>query len=137
MSDPNAPEPGAPVPPAQPAYQAPAPGYSAPVTAPNTYPGKTLGIVGLVLSCIFFVGISVLVGLILSIVALVQSRKAGYKNGPALAGIIISGALIVIGIIVGIILGVTLGALAAHMAEVCNQYGPGTWDVNGARYTCS
>jgi hypothetical protein len=41
-------------------------------------PGKTLGIVGLVLAFVM-----PLLGLILSIVAKVQSRGAGAKNTPA------------------------------------------------------
>ena len=68
--------------------QQPAPGQQ----APGTYyqqpaaedPGKTLGIVGLILS--FF---TALIGLIVSAVALNKSKKAGFKNTPALIGIII------------------------------------------------
>ena len=48
-------------------------------------PGKTLAIVGLVLSIL---GIGV-VGIILSAVALQQSKKTGHKNAIALAGIIV------------------------------------------------
>ncbi|HWT33361.1 MAG TPA: DUF4190 domain-containing protein, partial [Microbacterium sp.] len=106
-------------PPAPPAYQA-APTY-APVTA-TSYPGKTLGIVALVLSCIFFLGISVLVGLILGIVARVQSSKAGYKNGPALAAIIVGAVLTVVGIIAIIVI-VAVGAAA--LSQMCTELGPG------------
>ena len=74
-------------PPAAPAYDAG--GYAAP-NAP--IPGRTMGIVAFVLS--FFLQ---LVALVLGIVALVQSRKAGHKNGFALAAIIIS---VVLGIII-------------------------------------
>ena len=63
-------------------------------TAPQ--PGRTLGIVAFVLS--FF---AQLIGLILGIVALVQSKRAGQKNGWAVAAIIISSVLMVIGIIFG------------------------------------
>ena len=82
--------------PAQPAYAAapPAP-YGAPAAGP-TIPGKTMGIVAFILS--FFIQ---LVALILGIVALVQSRKAGHKNGWAVAAIIISSVLLVVSIIVG------------------------------------
>ena len=48
-------------------------------------PGKTMGIVALVLSLI---GLNV-VGIIVGFVGLNQSKKAGQKNGLALAGIII------------------------------------------------
>ena len=53
-----------------------------------------MGIVAFILS--FFVQ---LVALILGIIALVQSRKAGAKNGFAVAAIIISSVLMVLGVI--------------------------------------
>jgi hypothetical protein len=61
------------------------------------YPGKTLGIVGLVVAIFFNV-----IGLIISAIAFNQSKKAGYKNTPALVGIIIGIVLTVLGIIIGI-----------------------------------
>ena len=51
----------------------------------NDYPGKTLAIVGLVMA--FFMP---LLGLALSIVAYIQSKKAGFKNTIAIAGIIVN-----------------------------------------------
>ncbi|QCQ17654.1 DUF4190 domain-containing protein [Microbacterium sp. RG1] len=100
-----------------------------PVAAPNgSYPGKTLGIVGLIVS--FFAS---LIGLILSIVAYSQSKKAGYKNTPALIGIILGAVLLVIGIIVAIILGTVFAGLIAQCADL----GPGTHYVDGVTYTCS
>lgn len=60
-----------------------------PAAAP--VPGKTLGIVALILA--FFVQI---VGLILGIVALVQSRRAGVKNTPAVWAIVLSSVFMVI-----------------------------------------
>ena len=47
-------------------------------------PGRTLGIVGLILAII-----GSFVGLILSIIAFNQSKKAGFNNGLAKAGIIV------------------------------------------------
>lgn len=47
-------------------------------------PGRTLGIVGLVLSIV-----GSFVGLIISIVAFNQSKKAGFDNSLAKAGIIV------------------------------------------------
>jgi len=93
-------------------------------------PGRTLGIVAFVLS--FFVQ---LVALVLGIVALVQSRKAGVKNGWALAAIIISAVLMVVAIIVTIIIvSVVLGGLAA----ACSELGPGVWTLdNGGTITCN
>ena len=57
-------------------------------------PGKTLGIVALIAS--FFVSI---LGLILGIIALNQSKKAGYSNGPAKAAIILSIVFMVLGVL--------------------------------------
>jgi hypothetical protein len=70
--------------------QQPAPGQD--------YPGKTLGVVGLVLAIFFN-----LIGLIISAVAYNQSKKAGYKNTPALVGLIIGAVLLALGIIFAII----------------------------------
>ena len=61
--------------------------------APAVVPGKTLGIVALILAILPFQ----LIGLILGIVANGQSKKAGVKNGPAKAAIIISIILMVLG----------------------------------------
>ena len=94
-------------------------------------PGKTLGIVGLILS--FFTAV---IGLIISAVALNRSKKAGFTNTPALVGIII-GALGTIGVIIAIIASVALfSAGMNNLAEVCRERGPGTHEVNGVTYTC-
>lgn len=124
MTDPNTPaqNPQQPTPPAPPAYgeyaTTPPPAasdpsaYSAPAyaSAPaysggsptGTVPGKTLGIVALVVAIFFNV-----IGLILGIVALVQSKKAGHKNGPALAAIIV-GAVLFVGTIVAIVVSIAI-----------------------------
>lgn len=118
------------VPPAYPSQPAPAaPGVPAYAAAPATVPGKTLGIVGLILAILL-----PLVGLILSIVAMVQSRKAGAKNGPALAGIIV-GALFTIG---WIIIGLLLAAGFAVGVEVLQQCQDGATSVivNGQEFFC-
>ncbi len=106
---------------------------SAPVPAPagTDYPGKTLGIVGLILA--FLVTI---VGLIVSIIANSQSMAAGYKNGPAKAGIIISVIFIVLGIIGGIIFAVAGASLFGGLAQICAELGTGVHEVNGVTYTC-
>jgi hypothetical protein len=49
-------------------------------------PGNTLGLVGLILAII---PCTSTVGLVLSIVAFIISRRAGFQNSKALAGIII------------------------------------------------
>ncbi|HWK19480.1 MAG TPA: DUF4190 domain-containing protein [Microbacteriaceae bacterium] len=110
MTDPNAPQ--------QPAYQQPAyqQGQQPLQPAPGDYPGKTLGIVGLVFAFVF-----ALVGLILSIVALNQSKAAGYQNTPAKVGLIVSIivlAIYVVWIIVAVVIGATalatLGSLSTY-----------------------
>jgi hypothetical protein len=100
-------------------------------TAPATVPGKGLGIAGLILAILV-----PLVGLILSIIAKSQSKKAGYKNGPATAGIWISIILMVLGIAIAIIVAVTLGSAVGNVAAVCAELGEGVWEVDGVTYTC-
>jgi hypothetical protein len=122
MTDPNSdqrPDPYA-APPVPPAYNPQGQtGASGPVTPPPgvDYPGKTLGIVGLVLAFVFQ-----LAGLVCSIIALSQSRRAGYKNGIALAGIIVSAALIVIGIIVAIVVIALVAAACTTGGLSCTTY---------------
>jgi hypothetical protein len=62
------------------------------------YPGKLLGIVGLIAAIVANV-----IGLVISAIAYSQSKKAGYKNTPALFGMIIGAALFVLWVIIGII----------------------------------
>ena len=93
--------------------------------APAAVPGKTLGIVGLI-----FAFVMPLLGLILSIVAKVQSRGAGAKNTPATVGIVLSIIIMVGYILIAILI---VGGLTAG----CAQYGPGVHQVNGVTLTCS
>ena len=70
--------------------------YQAAQPPAAAYPGKTLGIVGLILAiipCTWFAG------LVVSIIAFVQSRNAGVRNGLALAGIVIGAVYLVLVII--------------------------------------
>jgi hypothetical protein len=90
-------------------------------------PGQTLGIVGLVLAFI-----ATPVGLVLSIIGLQKSKKAGMKNGTALAGIVISAVFMVVGVLVGILMVVG----ASLMVQQCAQLGPGVHQVNGSTITC-
>jgi hypothetical protein len=76
-----------------------------PAPAGVDYPGKTLGIVGLIVAIFFS-----LIGLIISAIALNQSKKAGYKNTPALAGVIVGAVLLVLGIIFSIVIGISTAA---------------------------
>lgn len=92
-------------------------------------PGKTLGIIGFVLSLL---GPLTFVGLVLSIIATVQSRKAKTKNGIALAGIII-GAL---GTVIAILLIIAGIASAAAIAQQCAELGPGVHQSGSVTITC-
>lgn len=77
-------------------YQPPPPPYGQPgYGQPAQDPGRTLGIVGLVLA--IFCN---LIGLVVSIIAFTRSKNAGFKNNIALAGIIVGAALFVISLIV-------------------------------------
>jgi hypothetical protein len=93
-----------------------------------TNPGRGLGIAGLVLAFLIPP-----LGLILSIVAKVQSSKAGVRNGVATAGIIVSIVVMILWI-VGIVLGSTL--LFGGIIQACAELGPGVWNVGGVTYTC-
>ncbi len=112
----------------QPGYgQQPAHGQQSPPAAGGDFPGKTLGIIGLVLS--FF---TTIIGLIISFVALRQSKKAGFKNTPALAGVIIGIVTTVLAIIIG---GVAIAGVMALLSQ-CAELGPGVHEVNGVTVTC-
>ena len=70
---------------------------------PAADPGNTLGLVGLILAII---PCTSTIGLVLSIVAFIISRRAGFQNSKALAGIIIGivwVALSIIGQVTGFI----------------------------------
>ncbi|WP_394249125.1 DUF4190 domain-containing protein [Arthrobacter pityocampae] len=87
-------------------------------TAEN--PGKTLGIVGFILAILIAP-----VGLIISIVAFVKSRKAGMGNGFALAGIIIGAIFTILGAIIlaGLI---ALIPTITELAQLCQGVPSGT-----------
>jgi hypothetical protein len=93
--------------------------------APAARVGRGITIAGVVFAFLFPV-----LGLVLSIVGLVQARGAGQKNGLAIAGIIIS---IVWPIIIGIIIAV---ATTAGLASACAGLEPGVYDNNGVTLTC-
>jgi high-affinity K+ transport system ATPase subunit B len=78
-----------------------------PAAQPANDPGRILGIIGLItaiIPCTWFIG------LILSIIGFVLSRRAGIKNNLALAGIIVAAACGVISLILNL-----TGALARMM----------------------
>ena len=99
----------------------------APVPAPAVVPGKTLGIVGLVLAFV-----AAPIGFIISLVARSQSKKAGVANTPATAGIIIG---LIITLLYVILIIVSIVGASALLAQ-CADLGPGVHDVNGVTVTC-
>ncbi|WP_427017701.1 DUF4190 domain-containing protein [Pseudarthrobacter sp. P1] len=96
--------------------------------APAQDPGKTMGIIALVLP---FVGFG-LVGLILGLVAMSKSKKAGFKNTPALIGVIVS----ILAIIATIIIGIFIGIGVNQVLEICRELGPGVQEYKGTTITC-
>ncbi|MEV8025743.1 DUF4190 domain-containing protein [Microbacterium sp. NPDC080220] len=138
MTDPNQPN-AQNVPPAPPAYEAPAysnaPQYNAAPSGGST-PGRTMAIIALILAII--PGTQV-IGLILGIVALVQSRKAGVKNGLAIAAIIVSVVLLIIGIIIIIALvsfAASVGGDLMTQVNACLEDPTGSVTYQGMTYTC-
>lgn len=61
---------------------------------PNNGPGYLMGIIALIGSILF-----IPVGLVCGIIGLKESKKAGYKNNFALAGVIISSSIMALGLI--------------------------------------
>jgi hypothetical protein len=88
----------------------PTPAYA----APTVVPGKTLGIVGLIVD--FFIPV---LGLILSIVAKVQSNRVGAKNTPATVGIVLGIVFIVVYVIIVIVVVALTAAACTSGAATC------------------
>jgi hypothetical protein len=73
--------------------------YQAPPNPSGVDPGKTLGMVGMILAiipCTYFIG------LVLSVVAFVMSNRVGIRNQRALIGIIVGAVWLVISVILQI-----------------------------------
>ena len=103
---------------------------AAPPVAPRAAnPGPALGIVGLILAILFPLQ---LFGLIVSLVARRQSKKAGLTNGFATAGIIVSIVVMVVTIIVAAL----VGPLILSLLQTCAALGQGTHIIDGVTYTC-
>lgn len=88
---------------------------------PAVNPGRTLGIVGFILAILIAP-----VGLIISIIAFVKSRKAKMGNGFALAGIIIGILFTIIGAILTFVLIAFFADLTQQLIEACEGLPSGT-----------
>lgn len=115
---------------------APTPLSTNPSAPTSEDPGKKLGIVGFVLA--FLVSLA---GLIISIIALRKSKKAGFNNGLALAGIIISivNTVIAVGVAITLMLSAYNGVsvISNAAAAACNnQNDVGQVVVQGITYYC-
>lgn len=117
-----------PAPAPQPPYSAPQPTYGAPQPPvyppmPVKIPGKgqgiasmVLGIVALVLFCIWYISIPcAVVGLILGGVSIHEAKTVGAKNGMAVAGLVCSAIAIAICLIVLIFAGAVYAEILSYM----------------------
>ncbi len=128
---PSTPAPPSVPPTAPPAAPPPAPQAAMPmqpVPAGGDDPGKGMGIAALI-----FAFIAPLIGFILGLMARSKSKKAGHKNGLALAAIIIS----TISMVVGLLIASMIILLAVSRLQECEKLGPGTHIVDGQTITCS
>lgn len=94
--------------------------------APQPAPSATLAIVALVLAV---VPCTAVVGLVVSVVALVRSRRGGAGRGLAIAGVVV-GALWVLAAVAAVAFGFT------SLWQTCAELGDGVHQVDGVTYTC-
>lgn len=105
-------------------------------------PGKGLATAGFILALIGLVsfGFTSLIGLILSIIGRVQTKRAGQPSGLALAGIIVSIITMIIGIIVAVLFFIFFFSQGAKLQSECQERGSGThyiqWLGTSSRLTC-
>jgi hypothetical protein len=96
-------------------------------SAPVAVPGKTLGIVALILAFL-----ASPIGFILGLVAKSQSKKAGASNTPATVAIVLG----LIGTIFYAILIAAAIAGASALLGQCADLGPGVHENGGVTITC-
>jgi hypothetical protein len=95
-----------------------------PTAPPNV---KSVAVLGLILSCV-----AGPVGLIISLVALIRSRRIGERNAAALAGVIV-GLVTTAAFIGGVIY---FHAVLTGDIGVCAELGPGVQDGVNGTFTC-
>ncbi|MDQ0733541.1 DUF4190 domain-containing protein [Arthrobacter agilis] len=95
-------------------------------------PGRTLGIVGFILAILIAP-----VGLVVSIIAFVQSRKAKMGNGFALAGIIIGAVFTILGAILIAVIASFAADLGQQLIDACSGLPSGSpVTIQGQPTTC-
>lgn len=108
-----------------------------PTDAQAPPPGRAWGIAGLVLA---IVPPFQLAGLVVSAVGLSLSLRRGRGNLPAVAGILISMALILAAVTLVVAFATEgfamFGDGVGAGVRVCDELGPGMHIVDGLRYTC-
>lgn len=99
------------------------------VVAPTDleFPGKKLGVLGLILSCVLGAA-----GLLISVIALAASVRAGHRNSAAVAGIII-GFLTTTALVLGI---VYFTSFWEGSVGPCAELGPGIHRDGLVTYSC-
>lgn len=81
---------------------------------PGDYPGKTLGIVAMILSLASLIGFpTAIVGVILGHISYNQGKQAGFKNTFALVGIIVGWILLGITVLLVLLFLLSIGILGA------------------------
>ncbi len=95
-----------------------------------SFPGRVLGIVGFILSTFFPANIA---GLVLCAISLARSRRAGAKNGLALAGLIVA----IVGIVFSAVVLAFLIPVGVDLFQTCARLGNGVHHVGTAVYTCT
>lgn len=105
-------------------------GPPVPSTGAQRDPYRSFGIVGFVLS--FFALLNV-AGLAISLIALIRSKRAGFRNGFAVAGTVISS----VGVTITVLVVVFAVSALVGAAEMCASLGDGVHTVGGATYTCT
>lgn len=97
---------------------------------PPRDPFRTLGIVGFILSCFVIANFA---GLVLSIIATVRSKRAGFRNRFAVAGTVIAS----VGVITTVAGMAFVGSTLVGAAETCARLGVGVHRIGHSTYTCS
>lgn len=95
-------------------------------------PGHLLALIGILVSVFGFAA----VGTVLSVVAYVKSKNAGFKNTLAIWGIVVGAVLFVLGTLAVIAFGYFFIEIFGGIMQKCNELGPGTHVVDGTTFTC-